>query len=95
MATPERIFRIYKYLYDHAAEIRDFQVAAGETGFLCAPGDARELAEALRRALQLDSAARARLYEAAIAWAHQHYDKEAMCRAVLAVYAEVLAARQE
>ena len=30
MASAERIFGIYEYLYAHAADVRDFQVAAGE-----------------------------------------------------------------
>ena len=30
MASPRRIFTIYKLLFDNAEEIRDFQVAKGE-----------------------------------------------------------------
>ena len=30
MASPKRIFCIYEYLYQHAEEVRDFQVANGE-----------------------------------------------------------------
>jgi glycosyltransferase involved in cell wall biosynthesis len=63
---------------------------AGETGWLFAPGDASGLAEALRKALALDPAARDDLAGHAIAHINDRFTKERMCLATLDVYAEVL-----
>lgn len=65
------------------------QVVDGETAFLVEPGDASALAEGLRRALDLDADARARMAAAGIARA-QHFSKTEMCRKTLDVYEELL-----
>ena len=31
--TPDQIFAVYQAMFDDAATIRDFQIAAGEKGF--------------------------------------------------------------
>ncbi len=61
-----------------------------ETGWLFKPGDAGELAEALRHALALDTAARDDLAGHAIANINDRFTKERMCAATLDVYEEVL-----
>lgn len=66
------------------------QIAPGETGFLFAPGDAAALAEALRRALGLDTAAREALGARAIDNVRANFSLEQMCRKTLAVYDELL-----
>jgi glycosyltransferase involved in cell wall biosynthesis len=66
-------------------------VRPGETGWLVAPKDAAALARAIREALAMDEAARARMAEAGRAWVDRHFTKERMCAATLAVYRRVLA----
>lgn len=61
-----------------------------ETGWLFKPGDAGELAEALKQALALDPAARDDLAGHAIANINDRFTKERMCAATLDVYEEVL-----
>jgi glycosyltransferase involved in cell wall biosynthesis len=65
-------------------------VVPGRTGWLTPPGDADALAAAIDTALNLTPDARQRLVEAAAARVRANYSKEAMCRATLAVYDEVL-----
>ncbi|MFM7344317.1 MAG: glycosyltransferase family 4 protein [Tagaea sp.] len=62
----------------------------GETGWLFRPGDSDGLAEALRKALALDPAARDDLAGHAIAHVNDRFTKERMCAATLDVYEEVL-----
>ena len=64
-------------------------VAAGETGWLVPPGDARALAAALEHALALDRTAREQLAERAIARARARFSREAMCARTLAIYREL------
>ena len=66
------------------------QITPGETGFLFAPGDPKALAEALRQALGLDTAAREALGQRAIEHVRAHFSLEQMCRKTLAVYSELL-----
>ncbi|HUC62532.1 MAG TPA: glycosyltransferase family 4 protein [Alphaproteobacteria bacterium] len=70
-------------------------VVAGETGWLVPPGDADALAKALQEALELavDLGKRAQMAARAIQNVRAHFSKEAMCAATLAVYAELMAAR--
>ena len=63
---------------------------ANETGWLFKPGDAGDLAEALKKALSLDTAARDDLAGHAIANINDRFTKERMCAATLDVYEEVL-----
>jgi glycosyltransferase involved in cell wall biosynthesis len=63
---------------------------ADETGWLFKPGDAGDLAEALKKALALDPAARDDLAGHAIANVNDRFTKERMCAATLDVYEEVL-----
>ena len=67
-------------------------VAAGETGWLVPPGDARALAAALEHVLALDRAARERLAERAIARARARFSRETMCARTLAIYRELAVA---
>jgi glycosyltransferase involved in cell wall biosynthesis len=69
-------------------------VIPGVTGWLVPPGDASALADALREALALDSAARATLASQAIQHVRDNFTRELMCYRTLAVYRELLAARQ-
>jgi glycosyltransferase involved in cell wall biosynthesis len=78
---------------DHGASpeiIRD-----GETGWLFPPGDAAALAQAVNHALDLNNPTRRRLAWAAREHVARHFDKAVMCQATLAVYAEILAQRQQ
>lgn len=61
-----------------------------ETGWLFKPGDVDGLAEALKKALALDAAARDDLAGHAIANVNDRFTKERMCAATLDVYEEVL-----
>ncbi|MBM3569437.1 MAG: glycosyltransferase family 4 protein [Alphaproteobacteria bacterium] len=63
------------------------------TGWLVPPRDPETLAKAIDRALALDTAERAR--RAALAREHveAHYTVDGMCKATLAIYAELLAPR--
>ncbi len=65
-------------------------VVAGRTGWLTPPGDVDALAAAIDAALKLAPDARERLVETAAAHVRANFSKEAMCRATLAVYDEVL-----
>lgn len=67
-------------------------VIPGETGWLVPPGDATALAHALASLIDLDAAERGALAARAIAHVRARFNREAMCRDTLAVYAEVLAA---
>jgi len=62
----------------------------GQTGWLVAPGDADQLAAALKEALSLDEQQRMALAETASAHIRAHFSREQMCDATLAVYSEVL-----
>ncbi len=68
------------------------QLISGRTGFLFPSGDAKALAEALRKALSLTPEARARLHDEAIARVRAEFSKDQMCARTLAIYREVLRA---
>ncbi|MSO76153.1 MAG: glycosyltransferase [Alphaproteobacteria bacterium] len=68
-------------------------VREGVTGWLFPPGDVAALGHALAHALDLDPDARRRLAVEARHHVARHFDKVAMCRATLDVYAEILAGR--
>jgi glycosyltransferase involved in cell wall biosynthesis len=68
------------------------QVLPGRTAFLFPPGDRTALADALRTALGLDSAARERLAVEAMVNARTNFSKERMCERTLALYSELLRA---
>ncbi|MBM3542112.1 MAG: glycosyltransferase family 4 protein [Alphaproteobacteria bacterium] len=74
---------------DHGASRET--VIPGETGVLVPPGDADKLAEALAATLALDAARRAEIAAAAMAHIRAKFTKDAMCRATLALYAELAA----
>lgn len=61
-----------------------------ETGWLCKPGDADSMAEALAKALSLGEEARGQLATKAIANVREHFSKDTMCAKTLMVYDEVL-----
>ena len=65
-------------------------VRPGETGWLVPPGDPTALAAAICRALAEPPERRAAMGEAARAWVLGRFTTEAMQRATLAVYAELL-----
>lgn len=65
-------------------------VVAPTTGWLIPPGDAAALAEAILRALAEPPERRAAMGKAAREWVLGHFTTEAMQRATLAVYAELL-----
>jgi glycosyltransferase involved in cell wall biosynthesis len=73
---------------DHGAS-REL-VIPDETGWLTRPGDSASLAAALETAIALDADAREALAARAIARARKHFSKQAMCRATLDVYREVI-----
>ena len=73
---------------DHGAS-REL-VIPDETGWLTRPGDPASLATALETAISLDTDAREALALRAIARAREHFSKQAMCRATLDVYREVI-----
>lgn len=60
------------------------------TGWLVPPGDPQALAQALDKALDLDTAARERLAQAAIARVRDNFTTARMCDATIAVYRELL-----
>ena len=62
----------------------------GVTGWLVPPSDPKSLADALTTALDLDTAARERLAQAAIARVHDNFTTKKMCDATIAVYRELL-----
>ena len=65
-------------------------IAQGQTGWLFEPGDAESLAEVLDTALSLNSGARHRLAEEAMANARVNFANERMCADTLKVYEEVV-----
>lgn len=73
---------------DHGAS-REL-IIPDETGWLTRPGDRAALAAALETAIALDTDAREALAARAIARAREHFSKQAMCRATLEVYREVI-----
>ncbi|MEO3427598.1 glycosyltransferase family 4 protein [Pelagibius sp. CAU 1746] len=68
------------------------QLISGRTGFLFPSGDAKALAEGLRKALSLAPEARAQLHDEAIARVRAEFSKDQMCARTLAIYREVLRA---
>lgn len=60
------------------------------TGWLVPPNDPQALARALEKALDLDTYARERLAQAAIARVRENFTTEKMCNATIAVYRELL-----
>lgn len=68
------------------------QLISGRTGFLFPSGDAKALAEGLRKALSLAPEARARLHDEAIARVRAEFSKDQMCARTLAIYREVVRA---
>ncbi|MEN8197232.1 MAG: glycosyltransferase, partial [Pseudomonadota bacterium] len=60
------------------------------TGWLVPPGDPHALARALEKALDLDTNARERLAQAAIARVRANFTTRQMCDATIAVYRELL-----
>lgn len=65
-------------------------VAPGETGWLTRPGDVAALVAAIDAALALGAGERAAMADRARARVARLFDKAAMCRATLALYAELL-----
>ncbi|MDP6954296.1 MAG: glycosyltransferase family 4 protein [Alphaproteobacteria bacterium] len=65
-------------------------VVDGETGWLVPPGDATALAAALDHCLSLSRDARTAMGDAGIARVREHFTKDTMCAATLAVYSELL-----
>ncbi|WNK00056.1 glycosyltransferase family 4 protein [Thalassospiraceae bacterium LMO-JJ14] len=63
------------------------------TGWLTPPGDSDALAKAIETGLSLDSAARNKLADTAIAHVRKNFSKTQMCDKTLDVYNEVLADR--
>lgn len=68
-------------------------VIPGVTGWLTPPGDSDALAKAIETGLSLDSAARNKLADTAIAHVRKNFSKTQMCDKTLDVYNEVLADR--
>jgi glycosyltransferase involved in cell wall biosynthesis len=68
-------------------------VAAGETGWLCPPGNASALGAAIDAALALDAEARARMAERARARVLAKFDRSRMCAATIEVYRDLLGRR--
>ncbi len=68
-------------------------VLPGVTGWLTPPGDSGALAEAIEKALSLDSAERTQLAAKAIEHVRKNFSKTQMCDKTLDVYNEVLAER--
>ncbi|MCK4867997.1 MAG: glycosyltransferase family 4 protein [Alphaproteobacteria bacterium] len=60
------------------------------TGWLVPPSDPQALARALEKALDLDTGARERLAQAAIARVRENFSTAKMCDATIAVYRELL-----
>jgi glycosyltransferase involved in cell wall biosynthesis len=73
---------------DHGAS-REL-IIKNETGWLTKPGDPDSLRAALETAIALDPPAREALAAQAIERAREHFSKQAMCRATLDVYREVI-----
>lgn len=65
-------------------------IVRGETGWLTVPGDAADLARALREALALNETQRAILATRAMTHIAQNFTKERMAEETLNVYAELL-----
>ena len=65
-------------------------IIRNETGWLTAPGNVGELAQALNEAIALDGHGRAVLATRAMAHVAQHFTNEQMCAGTLDVYAELL-----
>jgi glycosyltransferase involved in cell wall biosynthesis len=76
---------------DHGAARETIQ--QGETGWLVPPGDASELAAALREALGIDASTRELLARRTVANVHENYTRDMMCDRTLMVYGELLDAR--
>jgi len=70
-------------------------VTPGETGWLVAPGDPGELAEAISTALAVPPQERTRMAEACRAQARDVYSRQRMCDLTLDVYAELLRGADE
>lgn len=68
-------------------------VLPGITGWLTPPGDSNALAEAIEKALSLDSTERTQLAAKAIEHVRKNFSKTQMCDKTLDVYNEVLAER--
>jgi len=66
-------------------------VIPGETGWLVAPSDGKDLARAMEVALATTHEERERMAKVCITQAREVYSREKMCRKTLDVYAEVLA----
>ncbi|MGH1397671.1 MAG: glycosyltransferase family 4 protein [Alphaproteobacteria bacterium] len=65
-------------------------VIAGQTGWLTAPGDAREMASAIEEALTLSPTQRSMLATRAMAHVAENFTKDLMADRTLNVYAELL-----
>jgi glycosyltransferase involved in cell wall biosynthesis len=65
-------------------------IIPGVTGWLTPPNDAQALADALKRALTLDAAARGALAAQAIPRVRAAFSKQTMCDRTLAIYRELL-----
>jgi glycosyltransferase involved in cell wall biosynthesis len=63
------------------------------TGWRVPPGDAQALAEAIRKVLTLDEAAKTKLTDRALAHVRQNFSVETMCDRTLDVYRKVLGAQ--
>lgn len=70
------------------------QALGSRTAFLYPPGDAAELAKSIRAALALDAGERERLAAEARAFVVANFDKRHMCAATLAIYQEILRAKE-
>lgn len=68
-------------------------IVDGNTGWLFRHGDKDALADALRKALDLDEDARKAYANRAVESVSEHFSKEAMCQKTLDVYREVLSDR--
>ena len=65
-------------------------VKDGETGFLVPPGDAKAMAEALDRMLEMSEEEKARMRSAAVESVRANFSTAKMCEKTLALYREVL-----
>ncbi|WP_425406799.1 glycosyltransferase family 4 protein [Hwanghaeella sp.] len=65
------------------------QIEHGVNGWLFEPGNPHSVAKVLREALSLDTEARDKLHEAAIANVRRRFTKEEMCRKTVEVYREL------
>ena len=64
-------------------------VKDGETGFLVPPGDAKAMAEALDRMLEMSEEAKARMRSAAVESVRANFSTAKMCEKTLALYREL------